>query len=75
MTKMLKDFEYITLLSIVAIIVIFILLIALADFSNFFLQELKLINSEIKRTEGSERKVWIHRRRRLWLSLLPVVRY
>ena len=40
-----------------------------------FRYEMQYINGEIRRTEGSERAYWIKRRRRLWLSLIPFVRY
>ena len=36
-------------------------------------RELKYINMEIKRCDDGERKIWIRRRRRLLLSLLPFV--
>ena len=37
--------------------------------------ELRNINDEINRNEGEERKYWIARRRRLWLSLIPFIRW
>lgn len=37
--------------------------------------ELRNINDEINRNEGQERKYWIARKRRLWLSLIPFVRW
>lgn len=37
--------------------------------------EIRNINDEINRNEGEERKYWIARRRRLWLSLIPFVRW
>jgi len=40
-----------------------------------FKSELRYLNTEIHRTEGRERKHYIRRRRRLWLSLLPFVKY
>ena len=40
-----------------------------------FRDELKYINMEIQRTEGRERAHWEKKRRKLWLSLLPFVRY
>lgn len=42
-------------------------------FSNFT-RQLRYLNGEIKRTRGSERKHYIRRRRRLWLSLIPFVK-
>lgn len=40
-----------------------------------FTRELRYLNSEIHRAIGAERKYWIRQRRRLWLSLIPFVRY
>lgn len=40
-----------------------------------FREELKYIDMEIQRTEGRERAHWEKKRRKLWLSLLPFVRY
>ena len=37
--------------------------------------EIRNINDEINRNEGEERKYWIARRRRLWLSLIPFIRW
>lgn len=39
---------------------------------NRILKELKI---EIQRTKDKEQKYWIRKKRRLWLSLLPFVRY
>jgi hypothetical protein len=47
----------------------------LVSFINDFSQELRYLNSEIRRTDGAERRHWIRQRRRLWLSLIPFVRY
>lgn len=40
-----------------------------------FAQELRYLNTEISRTDGEPRRHWLRRRRRLWLSLIPFVRY
>lgn len=63
------------LLGVSAAIIIFILLVAAAKFSNEFSRKLRYLNSEIRRTDGAEREYWIRRRRRLWLSLIPFVKY
>ncbi|MBQ9973985.1 MAG: hypothetical protein IJP02_03390 [Oscillospiraceae bacterium] len=47
----------------------------LARFVNDFSRELRILNMEIGRTEGPERRHWIRKRRRLWLSLLPFYKY
>ncbi|MBQ5889859.1 MAG: hypothetical protein IIW73_02760 [Clostridia bacterium] len=53
----------------------FVILIGLIQFYNEFVAELQYLNSEIERTDGDERAYWLSRRRRLWLSLLPFVKY
>ena len=40
-----------------------------------FRWELRRLNIEIGRTAGEEQKMWRTRRRRLWLSLLPFIKY
>lgn len=62
-------------LFIIVIILVLFVLISLTQFFKDFLQELKYINMEIERTDGSERRYWIRRRRKLWLSLVPFVKY
>ncbi len=52
-----------------------LLLFGFAQFLNDFSQELKYLNNEIGRTSGEERQYWIRRRRQLWLSLIPFVKY
>ncbi len=51
------------------------LLVATWKFIDKFSRELRYLNSEIERTEGAERHYWICEKRRLWLSLIPFVRY
>lgn len=63
------------LVGIVAVIILLGLLIGFSLFVNDFLHELEYLNTEIKRTEGAERRHWIRQRRRLWLSLIPFVKY
>lgn len=62
-------------LFIIVIILVLFVLISLTQFFKDFVQELKYINMEIERTDGSERRYWIRRRRKLWLSLVPFVKY
>ena len=63
------------LVGIVAAFFLILLLFGLMSFINDFSSELKYINCEIHRTTGSERRYWIRKRRRLWLSLIPFVKY
>ena len=63
------------LVGIVAVIFLIVLLVGLAQFINDFSHELRCLNNEIMRTTGSERRYYIRQRRRLWLSLIPFVKY
>ena len=49
--------------------------IKLVVFFRRFSAEMRRINTEICRTDGREQSYWIQRKRRLWLSLIPFVRY
>lgn len=40
-----------------------------------FFQELRFINEKIQYYSGQEQQYWLQRRRKLWLSLLPFVKY
>ena len=40
-----------------------------------FTKELRYLNTEIARTSGEQRQHWLRRRRRLWLSLIPFIKY
>ena len=69
------DTELYWLIGIVAVFFLILLLFGLVSFINDFSLELRYLNSEIRRTDGAERRHWIRQRRRLWLSLIPFVRY
>ena len=62
-------------IAVVVLLILFVILIGLIQFYNEFITELQYLNSEIERTDGEERAYWISQRRRLWLSLLPFVKY
>lgn len=51
------------------------ILVRIIMWLNNFKRELKYLNIEIRRTDGRERKYWISRKRRLWLSIIPFIRY
>ena len=70
MTK--NDLLYIL---IIAIPVAIIALIKLVLFLLAFKKELQYLEAEIARNDGPDRDYWIKKKRRLWLSLLPFVRY
>ena len=59
----------------VVLLILFVILIGLIQFYNEFITELQYLSSEIERTYGEERAYWLSRKRRLWLSLLPFVKY
>ncbi len=63
------------LVGIVAVIALIGFLDGFFIFINDFSQELKYLNIEIGRTDGAERRYWLRQRRRLWLSLIPFVKY
>ena len=69
------DTELYWLVGIVAALMLFIILYGLCSFFLEFSRALKYLNSEIGRTIGAERRYWIRERRRLWLSLIPFVKY
>ena len=46
-----------------------------AWYSEKFSKELRYLNMEIRRTRGAERRHYLRRRRKLWLSLIPFVKY
>ena len=75
MTENNPDTELYWLIGIVAVFFLILLLFGLVSFINDFSQELRYLNSEIRRTDGAERRHWIRQRRRLWLSLIPFVKY
>ena len=58
-----------------AIVVLVALAVRLAISLHYFRRELRYLNNEIARTDGEERRHYMRRRRRLWLSLIPFVKY
>ena len=64
-----------TYIMMAIVFVLFILVFVLARLVTDFSRELRILNIEINRTEGAEREHYIRQRRRLWLSLLPFIRY
>ena len=63
------------LIILVAIPIVMFLLMGFVLFYMKFSRELYYLNSEISRTVGSEKREWIKKRRRLWLSILPFFKY
>lgn len=69
------DAGLILLAGIVVTILLVCLLVGSARFFCHFFKELEYLNMEIKRTDGEERRYYLCQRRRLWLSLLPFIKY
>lgn len=63
------------LIYVLGVIILVVILGAAMSSLVLFLQELRYLNKEVRSTSGAERKRWIRQRRRLWLSLLPFVKY
>ena len=59
---------------IIGILILFALGALILHLTDF-IRELRYLNKEIACTSGAERKYWLQQRRRLWLSLLPFVKY
>ena len=69
MSNFLSDRSIILIFVAIAIVLLFILMISIIIRIEEFQNKLKYIKLEINRTRGAERKYWIRRKRRLWLSL------
>lgn len=67
--------EIYTLILIVCIILVPLLLFGFVQYLHDFNRELRYIQNEINRNRGAERRYWMRRKRRLWLSLIPFVKY
>ncbi len=64
-------------IAIAFLVVAVLIILALAFFFvyNDFMSELRHLNIEIRRTEGQEKDYWKKQKLRLWLSLIPFVKY
>ena len=69
------DTQLYWLIGIVAVFFLIVLIFGLVSFFIDFSKELKYINCEIQRTLGSEQRYWIRKRHKLWLSLIPFMKY
>lgn len=63
------------LIGLVLLLLVPLVTVSFAIFLRDFSRQLAYLNSEIERSEGRQRQHWIRRRRRLWLSLLPFIKY
>ena len=60
---------------IIVTVILVLLCIRFVPMIKDFRDELEYIESEIRRTDGRERAHWEKKKKKLWLSLLPFVRY
>lgn len=63
------------LIGVVAVLILILLFGRAVSFFYDFSRELRYLNNEINRTDDHEREYYLYKRRRLWLSLLPFVKY
>ncbi|MBQ6852439.1 MAG: hypothetical protein IJO04_05365 [Oscillospiraceae bacterium] len=68
------DVQIYFLAGIVFVLLLIAVLIRFVQFLNTFSRTLQYLNDEIRRTEGREQRYYIHKRKRLWLSLIPFVK-
>ena len=59
------------IIGLLSLFILGVLILRLAE----FIRELQYLNKEIACNSGAERTYWVQQRRRLWLSLLPFVKY
>lgn len=70
-----NDAEFYAIIGIFATFVLILALYKICMFISDFSSELKYIKCEIGRTDGDERRYWMRKKRKLWLSLIPFVKY
>ena len=76
MTETNPDIALCLMIGLVAVAFLFLAVGALHFFIRDFTRELKYINREIERADdGGERRYWTRRKRRLWLSIIPFIKY
>ena len=63
------------LIGILVVLAVVVFLAVFLPWLRDFRHEMRYINMEIQRNRGREREHWIKRKRRLWLSILPFVKY
>lgn len=69
------DSVYITIAVVIGVLILILAVARLAVFLQWFHRELRYVEKEIARTTGDEKKHWLKRKKRLWRSLIPFVRY
>ena len=69
------DSIYIAIAIVIGVLLLVLAVARLAIFLQWFRRELRYVEKEITRTTGDEKKHWQKRKKRLWRSLIPFVRY
>ena len=69
------DSIYIAIAIVIGVLLLVLAVARLAIFLQWFRRELRYVEKEIARTTGDEKKHWQKRKKRLWRSLIPFVRY
>lgn len=70
-----EDKELWILIALFGCLIGFVILVKFVMWINDFSHELRYLNNEIGRTDGSEKRYWKRQKRRLWLSIIPFVHY
>jgi hypothetical protein len=70
-----QDKIFLIFFIILALVLFLCVLVVIVQYINDFTRELKYLNMEISRSRGAEREHWLRRRRKLWLSIIPFVKY
>lgn len=66
---------YIAIAIVIGVLLLVLAVARLAIFLQWFRRDLRYVEKEIARTTGDEKKHWQKRKKRLWRSLIPFVRY
>ena len=69
------DSIYIAIAIVIGVLLLVLAVARLDIFLQWFRRELRYVEKEIARTTGDEKKHWQKRKKRLWRSLIPFVRY
>lgn len=75
MTQTGNDAGLFVVFLLVSLFLVSMLFVSLIRWVLDFRWELKRLKSEIGRTKGREQERWKRKKKKLWLSLLPFVRY
>ena len=66
---------FLALIALICVLLIVVWLLTVIPSLGEWMRELRYLNREIGRTTGSEQKRWKKKRRKLFLALLPFIKY